>query len=85
MYLEIHAGDCELSVSVRAGGNTDLVGFKTRVARDLRELLPEYSTVLDVQVCPGSSSWSVAMGSTYVPMPRSGKRDTSEARIHTDS
>ncbi|XP_023710332.1 uncharacterized protein LOC111866046 isoform X2 [Cryptotermes secundus] len=51
------------------GGNTDLMGFKTRVARDLCELLPEYSTVLNVQMCPGSSSWSVAMGSTYVTMP----------------
>jgi hypothetical protein len=51
------------------------------VARDLRELLPEYSTVLDVQICPGSSSWSVAMGSTYMTMPCSGKQDTSEVYI----
>ncbi|KAJ4452357.1 hypothetical protein ANN_03890 [Periplaneta americana] len=55
------------------GGNTDLVGFKTRVARDLRDLLPEFSTVLDVKTCPGSSSWSVAMGSTYLTLPRSNK------------
>lgn len=66
-------------MDVCAGGNTDLTGFKTRVARDLCELLPEYSTVLNVQMCPGSSSWSVAMGSTYVTMPCSGKQDTSEA------
>ncbi|PSN45282.1 hypothetical protein C0J52_17531 [Blattella germanica] len=56
--------------NINLRGNTDLVGFKTRVARDLRDLLPEYSTVLDVKSCQGSSSWSVAMGSTYINMPR---------------
>lgn len=50
------------------GDNTRLKGFKARVARDLRELLPEYSSVLDVQMCQGCS-WNVAMGSTYVTMP----------------
>lgn len=61
--------DC-LSHILLTGGNTDLIGFKTRVARDLRDLLPEYSTVLDVKTCPGSSSWSVAMGSTYIAIPQ---------------
>jgi len=62
---------------VCAGGNTDLVGFKTRVARDLRDLLPEYSTVLDVRTCLGSSSWSVAMGSTYLTLPHTGEQGIS--------
>lgn len=67
-YSEIDCGGF-----VCAGGNTDLVGFKTRMARDLRDLLPEYSTVVDVKTYPGSNSWSVAMGSTYVTLPWTGK------------
>ncbi|XP_021929844.1 uncharacterized protein LOC110834709 isoform X2 [Zootermopsis nevadensis] len=61
-----------LSHILLTGGNTDLMGFKTRVARDLRDLLPEYSTVINVMTCPGLNSSSVAMGSTCVTSPRIG-------------
>ncbi|KAK7864199.1 hypothetical protein R5R35_004110 [Gryllus longicercus] len=52
------------------GGNTDLSGFRLRIMRDLCELFPEFKAVINVQSLPGSSSWSVAMGSTYVPVSK---------------
>jgi actin-related protein len=66
---------------VCVGGNTELVGFKTRVARDLRDLLPEYSTVVDVKTCTGPSRWSVAMGSSSIKLPFGGKQGTGEMCI----
>ncbi|KAK2578044.1 hypothetical protein KPH14_008461 [Odynerus spinipes] len=59
--------DC-LSHILLTGGNTDLSGFKSRLTKDLRELLPEHSGILEVRSCPGTSSWNVAMGSTYVSL-----------------
>lgn len=59
--------DC-LSHILLTGGNTDLSGFKSRLTKDLRELLPEHSGILDVRSCPGTRSWNVAMGSTYVSL-----------------
>lgn len=59
--------DC-LSHILLTGGNTDLSGFALRLKRDLRELLPEYDPILEVRSCPGTHSWNVAMGSTYVPL-----------------
>jgi len=59
--------DC-LSHILLTGGNTDLSGFELRLTKDLRELLPEYSKILEVKSCPGTHSWNVAMGSTYVPL-----------------
>jgi len=59
--------DC-LSHILLTGGNTDLTGFELRLTKDLRELLPEYSKILEVRSCPGTHSWNVAMGSTYVPL-----------------
>ena len=57
-----------LSNILLTGGNTDLSGFELRLAKDLRELLPEHSNILEVRSCPGTHSWNVAMGSTYVPL-----------------
>lgn len=62
---EMH--DC-LSHILLTGGNTDLSGFELRLTKDLVELLPEYSNILEVRSCPGTHSWNVAMGSTYVPL-----------------
>ncbi|XP_046491430.1 actin-related protein 2-like [Neodiprion pinetum] len=59
--------DC-LSHILLTGGNTDLAGFDLRLSKDLRELLPEHSPILEVRSCPGTHSWNVAMGSTYVPL-----------------
>ncbi|KAH0559060.1 uncharacterized protein LOC123273703 [Cotesia glomerata] len=59
--------DC-LSHILLTGGNTDLAGFALRLKKDLRETLPEYESVLEVRSCPGTHSWNVAMGSTYVPL-----------------
>ena len=59
--------DC-LSHILLTGGNTHLSGFGLRLTKDLRELLPEYSKILEVRSCPGTHSWNVAMGSTYVPL-----------------
>lgn len=59
--------DC-LSHILLTGGNTDLMGFELRLRKDLIELLPEYSCILEVKSCPGTHSWNVAMGSTYVPL-----------------
>ncbi|XP_015584746.1 actin-related protein 6 [Cephus cinctus] len=59
--------DC-LSHILLTGGNTDLSGFELRLTKDLRELLPEHSGILEVKSCPGTHSWNVAMGSTYVPL-----------------
>ncbi|XP_011305130.1 uncharacterized protein [Fopius arisanus] len=59
--------DC-LSHILLTGGNTDLSGFALRLRKDLREVLPEYESILEVRSCPGTHSWNVAMGSTYVPL-----------------
>lgn len=59
--------DC-LSHILLTGGNTDLSGFELRLTRDLKEILPAYSHILEVKSCPGTHSWNVAMGSTYVPL-----------------
>lgn len=59
--------DC-LSHILLTGGNTDLSGFNLRLSKDLRELLPEYSHILEVRSCPGTHSWNAAMGSTYVSL-----------------
>lgn len=59
--------DC-LSHILLTGGNTDLTGFELRLTKDLKELLPEHSEILVVKSCPGTHSWNVAMGSTYVPL-----------------
>ena len=59
--------DC-LSRILLTGGNTDLTGFELRLKQDLRKILPEYGHILDVKSCPGTHSWNVAMGSTYVPL-----------------
>ncbi|XP_067000649.2 uncharacterized protein [Anabrus simplex] len=66
--------DC-LSHILITGGNTDLAGFKSRMCRDLCDLLPEFRNILNVKSCPGSTSWSVAMGSTYVSLPRTVHSD----------
>lgn len=57
-----------LSNILLTGGNTDLSGFELRLTKDLQELLPEYSKILEVRNCPSTHSWNVAMGSTYVPL-----------------
>lgn len=59
--------DC-LSHILLTGGNTDLSGFPLRLKKDLREILPELETIIEVKSCPGTHSWNVAMGSTYVPL-----------------
>lgn len=59
--------DC-LSHILLTGGNTDLSGFKSRLTKDLRELLPEYSEILEIRSCPGTHGWNVAMGSTHVSL-----------------
>lgn len=59
--------DC-LSKILLTGGNTELSGFELRLAKDLRELLPEYSQIVEVRSYPGIHSWNVAMGSTYVSL-----------------
>ncbi|XP_076245173.1 actin-related protein 6-like isoform X2 [Calliopsis andreniformis] len=58
--------DC-LSNILLTGGNTSLSGFHLRLAKDLRELLPEYSQILEVRGYPGLHTWS-AIGSTYVSL-----------------
>jgi hypothetical protein len=50
------------------------------MARDLRDLLPDYSTVVDIKTCAGSNSWSVAVGSTHVTVPCTGRWWESEVR-----
>ena len=60
-------GDC-LSHILLTGGNTDLLGFALRLRKDLREILPEHSPIIEVRSCPGTHSWNVAMGSTYVSL-----------------
>jgi actin-related protein len=59
--------DC-LSQILLTGGNTDLTGFEFRLGQDLKKLLPQYSNILEVKSCPGTHSWNVALGSTYVPL-----------------
>jgi actin-related protein len=59
-------------VNVCAGGNTELTGFKARLQRDLCDLLPEYSKVLDVWMHLTPNSCNVALGSLHVT-PSTGK------------
>ncbi|XP_076752095.1 actin-related protein 6-like [Xylocopa sonorina] len=59
--------DC-LSHILLTGGNTQLSGFELRLTKDLQELLPEYSKILEVRNYPDTHSWNVAVGSTYVPL-----------------
>lgn len=59
--------DC-LSHILLTGGNTNLSGFKSRLTKDLRELLPEYSEILEIRSCPGIYGWNVTMGSTHVSL-----------------
>lgn len=59
--------DC-LTRILLTGGNTDLAGFELRLKQDLKKVLPEYAHILEVKSCPGTHSWNVAMGSTYVPL-----------------
>jgi actin-related protein len=56
-------------VNVCAGGNTELTGFKARLHRDLCDLLPEYSKVLDVWMQLAPNSCNVAVGSLYLTVP----------------
>ena len=52
------------------GGNTDLQGFCRRFSSDLRDLMPEHSTVINV--CPyplGNHSWNTVMGANAVKVP----------------
>jgi len=56
-----------------AGGNTELTGFKARLHRDLCDLLPEYSKVLDVWTLLAPNKCNVAVGSLYVTLPSTGK------------
>lgn len=52
------------------GGNTDLRGFDKRFSRDLRELMPEHSPIINVRTDPsGNHSWNTAYGSYAVPVP----------------
>ena len=52
------------------GGNTDLRGFDKRFSRDLRELLPEHSPIINVRNEPtGNHSWNTALGAYSAPVP----------------
>ena len=52
------------------GGNTDLRGFDKRFSRDLRELLPEHSPIINVRNEPtGNHSWNTALGAYAAPVP----------------
>jgi len=51
------------------GGNSELTGFKARLHRDLCDLLPEYSKVLDLWMQLAPNSCNVAVGSLYVTLP----------------
>lgn len=59
--------DCFSNILL-TGGNTDLKGFELRLSQDLKKNIPDYAHILDVKSCPGTHSWNVAMGSTYVPL-----------------
>ncbi|XP_014219460.1 uncharacterized protein LOC106647531 [Copidosoma floridanum] len=59
--------DCFSNILL-TGGNTDLKGFELRLSQDLKKSLSNYAHILDVKSCPGTHSWNVAMGSTYVPL-----------------
>ena len=53
-----------------SGGNTDLRGFEQRFSRDLRELLPEHSPIINVRSYPGGTkSINAVMGAHAVPVP----------------
>jgi len=52
------------------GGNTDLRGFDQRFSRDLRELIPEHSPIINVRNSPnGNHSWNTVIGANSVPVP----------------
>lgn len=52
------------------GGNTDLQGFEMRFSSDLRELLPEHSTIINVcRYATGNHSWNTVMGANAVNVP----------------
>ena len=52
------------------GGNSDLRGFDKRFSRDLRELLPEHSPIINVRNEPtGNHSWNTALGAYSAPVP----------------
>lgn len=59
--------DC-LSHILLTGGNSDLKGFIFRLTRDLKELFPEYSMILDVESCSDMCN-STVMGTTCVSLP----------------
>ena len=57
-------------IHVFVGGNTDLRGFEQRFSRDLRELLPEHSPIINVRSYPGGTkSINAVMGAHAVPVP----------------
>ena len=56
--------------SLTLGGNTDLQGFSHRLSSDLRELMPEHSPIINVEVFPGGNqSWTAVMGANAVRLP----------------
>ena len=45
-------------------------GFDKRFSRDLRELMPEHSPIINVRTDPsGNHSWNTAYGAYAVPIP----------------
>ena len=69
-------------MNVCAGGNTELTGFKARLQRDLCDLLPEYSEVLDVWMHLAPNSCNVAVGSLQVTGPSTGKASWTSVSFH---
>lgn len=61
--------DCFSNILI-TGGNSDLQGFLARLSSDLRDRIPEHSSLINVSSFPtGNHSWNTAMGANMIKVP----------------
>jgi len=61
--------DCFSNI-LMTGGNSDLQGLMGRLSSDLRDRLPEHSSLINISSFPtGNHSWNTAMGANMVKVP----------------
>jgi len=66
---------------VLTGGNTELNGFSSRLLKDLRTLLPNLSSLINIHTYTGSRSWDAVMGATRIAFSNSAHSESNELGI----
>uniref|UniRef100_T1JAT2 F-box domain-containing protein n=1 Tax=Strigamia maritima TaxID=126957 RepID=T1JAT2_STRMM len=54
---------------ILTGGNTELRGFANRLTKDLRQLMPQFSAIINTPTFSGCRSCDVAMGGSRIHTP----------------